>query len=145
MVELIIVILILIVLFIYFKSKSEQLTNEKATGDVNYLKLYEDFDYNNLLYEMNGSGHVKYAIRAGVRSVDINIPGTGYVELWNVRPNNVLASTLSDTYENTIYTTPSRLRDVTGKLELIARVNSGERFKSTDLPRIKKILIVADF
>lgn len=149
-----IVFLLVVVIYLWSGKVSEMLSQPVgALSNVNYIKLYEDFglDANQPLFEMYGTEqtqYIKYALRAQVRGIDINLPvggaeGGRFIELWNVRPDNVLSSVLADNYENDIYTTPGRLRGVTGNLVLLARVKPGERIVTEDLPPIKKILIVA--
>lgn len=156
MLEVVLIVFLLIVVIYLWSGKVSELMVPKPVGamsNVNYIKLYEDFglDANPPLFEMYGTEqtqYIKYAIRAQVRGIDINLPvggsaGGRFIELWNVRPDNVLSSVLADNYENDIYTTPGRLRGVTGNLVLLARVKPGERIVTENLPPVKKILIVA--
>ena len=119
------------------------------------MRLFEDFDGLDLLYELANDSpnmkYLKYAIRAPVKSIDINLPNTiktengegVHVELWNVREQKGLESSQSDFYENNIYTTLPYLRNVTGNLTKIAEVGPGQSLRMDHLPPIKKILIVA--
>lgn len=151
------IIIILILLWLASKQREKFAITPiiKASGSTNYVKLYEDFAWKDLLYGLSNSTptmkYLKYAIRAPVKSIDINLPNAivdaaGHpvkVELWNVRELKGLESSQSDFYENTIYTTPAYLRQVTGNLTKIADVGPGQRLKINDLSPIQKILIVA--
>lgn len=158
MLEAVIIGLLLIVLLYLVvgrgpeKFKTGQLGT--AVGEINSVRLYEDFHWTDTLFEFVGNRadgeikHMKYAIRAPVKSIDINMPigsptEDRHVELWNVRDGKPTASSTADFYENNIYTTPDYLRNVTGNLTLLARVRSGERLRINDLDPTKKVLIVA--
>jgi hypothetical protein len=144
-----VVLIVLLLLIIYFyrggKSGSERLEDgDVEGGGKNRIRLYEDFNYKDLLYSSDLK-FLKYELRGDVRAADIDLTGADagvFVELWNVRPDQTLASSVSDFYENTTYTTPDRLRGVSGNMVLIARVESGGQFKSNQLPLIRKVLIV---
>lgn len=140
--ELGLVILVLLVLLFYYyrKEKLEVLPEE------NYVRLYDTFDLTGEpAYEVKGPVDIKYAVKIPVKSIDVNIAkdSDGYVELWNVRENNTLASSMSDFYENTIYTTPAYLRGVSPNLTLITRVYPGQRYTVSNPGKITRILVVA--
>lgn len=155
-----VLVLLLIIVLIYSASVKKNietgggLTSEgmTAAGLTNYIKLYDRYpdnsvnDYSKIepAYENSIPGHIKFALRGDVKGIDVNLPigEESYIEIWNVRAGQTLASTASDFYENTIYTTPSYLRGVSPNLTLIARVRAGERYLSSDLPVIHKVLIV---
>lgn len=154
----VVIVLVIVLLWMAHQTKSENfnpLMVGVSHGSVNYVRLYEDFNWNDLLYELTNSSskmkYLKYAIKAPVKSIDINLPNpiispsgeSVKVELWNVRQQKGLESSQSDFYENTIYTTLPYLRHVTGNLTKLAEVGPGQSLKIANLPPVKKILIVA--
>lgn len=144
MIEYVIVILLLVTLFYFYNGKVVS-ENMESGSESSYIKLYDNFEYKGSpAYSKVGPTEMKYAIKAQIKSVDIKVVDKdSYVELWNVREGQTLASSVSDFYTNTIYTTPSYLRGVSPNLKLIARVYGGEHFKSNNLPIIHRLMIVA--
>jgi len=138
------VFIVVLILFLFYYSRSAE--KLEIIPEENFVRLYDTFDQaGEPAYEVKGPVDIKYAVKIPVKSIDVNIgKGTdGYVELWNVREGNTLASSMSDFYENTIYTTPSYLRGVSPNLTLITRVYPGQRYTISNPGKITRILVVA--
>jgi len=165
---LITVIVFLILLFWVLGSSRESLFHESLfresssresivtgpVGNVNYLRLYEDFPGNELLFDFSnpepsdkdGLKYMRYVLRGNVKSMDINLVGgakTAHVRVWNIRDGRNNASLVSDFYENTVYTSPEARMWANENLDLLVDVSPGQRKKLDMTGPTNKILMEA--
>jgi hypothetical protein len=131
---------------------------EEATGTLSWIRLYEAPWQKDLAFEFApevdyakrlGSGYIRRMMPVNLKSLDINLPRSGFgnmdvmrkIEIWGVFGNDVIASTESDFYNS--YTEPDwALRANSAKYRLIGRVEPGQRLRVNPVEPVKRVMVV---
>lgn len=150
-----VIVFLIVVMFLVSRSKTdtEHLVLPPTHG-ANYLRLYEDFSKNSILFEFTnlkpdsseGLKYMRHVLRGDVKAIDVNLISTahlGRVRIWNIRNGRNNASSVSDFYENTVYTTPEGRMQAAENLDLLVDVSAGERRQLDMTGPVKKVLIEA--
>ena len=141
MIYLAAVIILVLVVLIFLKKRPEKMQSHLDDIDTQegFIKLYEDPLMKDLVFQTNGPRI--FVVKAQVKSLHLKSSGEK-VQVWNIRQGSNIASSVSDFYTNTVYTTPPHLRNANFNMDLVASVGPGEELKTNRLPSIKKVLVI---
>lgn len=161
----VIILIIIIVCFIFvekFKPSIDPFTTKPTTsltisssGTSNFVRLYEDWDGKDLLFEMENSDPSDYKyfkdfFRGRVRAIDVNIladtkdsPPDRRVQIWAYYPGSNVASSLSMQYETNQFDMPEHRLNIYNGFVKLADVNPGQRsIVQVDIP-VEKIFMLS--
>jgi len=145
------VLAVTILIIIVLSVRPTEFLISPSTGTHGYVRFYSDFNMEDLLFRIDGSGpndiipkYIKYDLKGDARSMDINIPVEGpegrRVEIWARYPYTNTGTSVTDFYN--IYEIPEYDYGVHPNLKLVATVLPGQRFKSDNIVPSKRFLVI---
>lgn len=155
--NLLVIGLIILLFIILFYQVGEHFTNQHVASNRPYIKLFQSFNGNNMIFEFvpvltwPTAMYYKEQFRGVVKSVDLNLPKKhdGFddirvIELWSVYGGTNISSSESDFYSP--YMQPHfALTANRGKYKLIVRVKAGSHIRMNLSFPVNKIMIYARF
>lgn len=150
--NVIIALLVVTIIVVIMINKSSEFMISPADGNKGYVYFYKDFNYQDMLFRIDGSDstaaeakYVKYDLKGNARSMDINLPLEGppgrRVEIWaRFPPYNAIGTTQTDFYN--IFNIPEYDYKIHPNLKLVATVLPGQRFRSDKISPSKRYLII---
>jgi hypothetical protein len=161
MIEAVIIVLLILIIFYLLSNKKENLYEPvelalipvRSTDPQPYIKLYDRFNKESLIYEFKpvietpNAGYVRRVIKINLKSIELNLPkkydgSDDYrrIEIWALYPGDNTSSIQSDFYNS--YTEPDNLKTaIPGKYKLIVKLKAGEQVTANIMEPVKKIFL----